>query len=69
MLIKKSISLYGHRTSFSLEKEFEEALKEIAHARNISYQKLIESIDEEKKEGNLSSAIRVYILNYYRFGS
>lgn len=73
---KKSFDLLGHYTSVSLEPEFWEALQDIAKTQGCSLRKLVLQIDEERlkapfKEGeasykNLSSSIRVYILNYYR---
>lgn len=62
---KRSVLISGHPTSVSLEEEFWEALKEVARRRNLSVNALIEAIDAERS-GNLSSAIRVHILNAYR---
>lgn len=55
-----------HSTSISLEEEFLSELKEIANSQNISLNQLITQIDAERKHENLSSAIRVYILNYLK---
>ena len=55
-----------HSTSISLEDEFLSELKEIANLQNISLNQLITQIDAERKHENLSSAIRVYILNYLK---
>lgn len=64
---KISVSLTGHQTSISLEDEFITALREIAKARKTSVAALIAEIDDTRKLGdNLSSAIRVWILNYFR---
>lgn len=61
---KHSISIRGHRTSYSLEEEFYSELKEIAQVRNIPLAKLITELDENRPpERNLSSAIRVFVLN------
>lgn len=61
---KQSVIIAGrHSTSISLEEEFWQQLKEIAAARQISLNQLVTEIDREKKLDNLSSAIRVYILN------
>lgn len=65
---KRSVLISGHPTSVSLEEEFWDALKEVARRRNLSVNALIESIDAERS-GNLSSAIRVHILNAYRTGA
>ena len=51
----------GHRTSVSLERAFWEALSDLARARRISINRLIGEIDRDRR-GNLSSAIRVYVL-------
>ena len=58
---KRSVLVAGHRTSVSLEPEFWEALKQIAASRGQSLNQVIAAIDEERT-GNLSSAIRVFIL-------
>jgi predicted DNA-binding ribbon-helix-helix protein len=59
---KRSVLITGHRTSVSLEQPFWHALKEIADRRRVSINKLVEEIDSQRK-GNLSSAIRVYVLD------
>ncbi len=62
---KISISLSGHQTSISLESEFFEMLKKIAIAKNTSVAALIDHIDQNHEPNtNLSSAIRVWILQY-----
>ncbi len=64
---KISVSLSGHQTSVSLEDEFIIALREIATRRRVPIATMIAEIDATRKLGdNLSSAIRVWILNYYR---
>lgn len=60
-LRKHSVTVAGHRTSISLEEAFWSALKEIAAAQGTSAHALIEEIDRSR-QGNLSSAIRVYVL-------
>jgi predicted DNA-binding ribbon-helix-helix protein len=63
---KISVSLSGHQTSISLEPEFISALQEIAKIRSMPIAQLIGEIDANRKIGiNLSSAIRVWILNYF----
>ena len=59
---KRSITLKGHRTSISLEPQFWAALEHIAAARKTSLQKLVEAIDVNRQNTNLSSALRVYVL-------
>lgn len=64
---KISVSLSGHQTSISLEPEFISALQEIANARKTSVAKIIGEIDSARGMNmNLSSAIRVWILKYFR---
>jgi predicted DNA-binding ribbon-helix-helix protein len=65
-IVKRSVSIAGHRTSISLEEPFWEALREIAERESISVQALIGRIDAERGEQNLSSAIRVFVLRSLR---
>jgi predicted DNA-binding ribbon-helix-helix protein len=69
-VIKRSIVIAGHKTSVSIEDAFWVALKEIAQARRQSVAELIGSIDGARQtrhsSGNLSSAIRVFVLEHYR---
>lgn len=58
---KRSVVLAGHRTSVSLENAFWDALKTIAGSRNATVNQLVTEIDKQRN-GNLSSAIRVYVL-------
>lgn len=61
--LKRSISIAGHHTSISLEPEFWQALNEAAAADRKSVAHLVAGIDAARGERNLSSAIRVWILN------
>lgn len=66
MIKKRSVTLQGHPTSITLEDEFWDLLKSKADDMDMSLAALIDQIDRkrlEKKEGGLSSAIRLYILN------
>ena len=63
---KRSISVVGHHTSVSLEDEFWKSLREIAEKRQLQVGQLIAEIDEGRDLANLSSAIRLFILRYYR---
>jgi predicted DNA-binding ribbon-helix-helix protein len=63
---KRSFTIAGHRTSISLEQPFWEALREIAGHRNLSLAQLVAAIDTARGRTNLSSAVRVHILEYYR---
>ena len=62
---KRSVTVAGHRTSITLEGAFWISLKEIADARGQSVNALIAEIDKQQPE-NLSSALRVFILGYYK---
>ena len=63
MIRKRSISLHGHRTSFSIEDAFLDELKVIAEKRGISFAALVAEIDEARAmNSNLSSALRLYVL-------
>ena len=68
-VVKRSVSIAGHRTSVSLEAPFWDALKEIAGTRGTSMQQLIGAIDAGRGEQNLSSAIRVFVLAAARRGT
>jgi predicted DNA-binding ribbon-helix-helix protein len=62
---KRSVKLDGQPTSVSLEDAFWHALKEVAAKQNIAVQDLVLKIGKGRTHGNLSSAIRVYLLGYY----
>jgi len=62
---KRSVKINGQPTSVSLEDPFWQALKEIAAKQNIAVQDLVLKIDKGRTHGNLSSAIRVYVLGNY----
>jgi predicted DNA-binding ribbon-helix-helix protein len=66
LVVKQSVRIHGHNSSVSLEGAFWNALKEIAVAQNISTNALVSKIDTERKSANLSSVIRVYIIEHYR---
>ncbi len=67
-LRKRSVVIAGHTTSVSLEQEFWDVLRELAESRGRSINQLVTEIDRERT-GNLSSAIRVFVLNTLRHGS
>ncbi|MBW9062465.1 ribbon-helix-helix domain-containing protein [Rhizobium herbae] len=70
MIRKHSATLHGHRTSFSLEEPFWLELKAIADMRQIALAQLIAEIDDARlAESNLSSALRVYVLNWVKTGA
>lgn len=59
---KRSVTIHGHATSLTLEDEFWTELVAIANKNDQSIASLIQSIDDESVNGNLSSAVRIYIL-------
>ena len=61
-LSKHSMVIAGHRTSISLERAFWEGLQKIAHEREMSIAALVASVDAERGDANLSSALRVFLL-------
>jgi predicted DNA-binding ribbon-helix-helix protein len=65
-VIKRSIVIAGHKTSVSLEDAFWKGLKEIADDRDVTLSELVSSIDTDRQHGNLSSAIRLFVLDHYR---
>jgi predicted DNA-binding ribbon-helix-helix protein len=68
-VVKRSIVLAGHKTSVSLEDAFWQGVKEIAAKRRTTLSDLVASIDSERKHGNLSSALRLFVLDHYRSAS
>jgi predicted DNA-binding ribbon-helix-helix protein len=65
-VVKRSIVIAGHKTSVSLEDAFWKCLKEIAGERQMTLSDLVASIDTGRQHGNLSSAIRLFVLDHYR---
>jgi predicted DNA-binding ribbon-helix-helix protein len=65
-VIKRSIVIAGHKTSVSLEDAFWGALKEIAISHDKTLSDLVAEIDTGRPHGNLSSAIRLFVLDHYR---
>ena len=65
-VVKRSIVIAGHKTSVSLEDAFWKGLKEIAGMRNVTLSDLVATIDGGRRQGNLSSAIRLFVLDFYR---
>ena len=65
-VIKRSIVIAGHKTSVSLEDAFWKGLKEIAVGRDKTLSDLVAEIDTGRAHGNLSSAIRLFVLDHYR---
>ena len=65
-VVKRSIVIATHKTSVSLEDEFRTGLKEIAKFRGLSVTNMVCEIDKLRDHGNLSSAIRLFVLGYYQ---
>ena len=65
-VVKRSIVIANHKTSVSLEDAFWNGLKDIASDRDVTLSDLISGIDTERHHGNLSSAIRLFVLDHYR---
>jgi predicted DNA-binding ribbon-helix-helix protein len=66
---KRSVTIRGHRTSFSLEQPFYDDLIVIAAERSLSLAALVAEIDETRtRDANLSSALRLYVLAWAKRG-
>jgi predicted DNA-binding ribbon-helix-helix protein len=65
-IVKRSVVLNGHKTSVSLENEFWEGLRDIGDAKNAKLSELVRQVDQDRSNGNLSSAIRVFVLSHFR---
>ena len=65
-IVKRSIVIGGHKTSVSLEDAFWSDLKNIARTKQETLTKLVETIDETRDQNNLSSAIRLYVLDHFQ---
>jgi predicted DNA-binding ribbon-helix-helix protein len=65
-VLKRTIILNGRKTSISLEEAFWTSLKEIAATKNLRASILVEAISGKSETSNLSSAIRLYVLDFYQ---
>lgn len=63
-IVKRSVSLSGHKTSISLEDAFWNYLREIADSRGVSVSVLVSEIQAQDRQTNLSSAIRLFVLEH-----
>ena len=67
LVAKRSVTIRGHRTSFSLEQAFLDELQAIAATRSLTLAALIAEIDENRpRSANLSSALRLYVLEWVK---
>jgi predicted DNA-binding ribbon-helix-helix protein len=68
-VVKRSVTIRGHRTSFSLEQPFFDDLAAIARRRGVALAALIAEIDDTRpRDTNLSSAIRLFVLEWAKSG-
>ncbi len=65
-IVKRSIVIGGHKTSVSLEDAFWRGLKEIAHGQHVTMSNMVANIDKSRQQSNLSSAIRLFVLDRLR---
>ena len=65
-VVKRSIVIGGHKTSVSLEEAFWTGMKEISEERSMTLSELVDEIDRKRQQGNLSSAIRLFVLDHFR---
>jgi len=65
-IIKRSIVIDGHTTSVSLEDAFWNGLKDIAQTERVTLSKMVAEIDKKRQLGNLSSALRLFVLDRVR---
>jgi predicted DNA-binding ribbon-helix-helix protein len=65
-VLKRSVVIAGHKTSISVEDEFWDSLKEIAAERSMTLAAMIGAIDGGRKHANVSSAVRLFVLGFYR---
>jgi predicted DNA-binding ribbon-helix-helix protein len=65
-VVKRSIVVAGHKTSVSLEDEFWNGLKDIGKGHKMTLSGLVANIDKQRRYGNLSSAIRLFVLDHFR---
>lgn len=65
-IVKRSVVIHGHKTSVSLEQPFWNIVREIAQAEQTTVSALLRRIDEARQHANMSSAVRVYVLEHVR---
>lgn len=65
-IIKRSVVIRGHKTSVSLEQPFWDAFRDIAESGRVSTAALLRQVDADRSQANMSSAIRVFVLQHMR---
>jgi predicted DNA-binding ribbon-helix-helix protein len=65
-VVKRSIVIAGHKTSVSLEEAFWTSMKDISAYRKMTLSDLVSEINSVREQGNLSSAIRLYVLDHFK---
>ena len=66
-IVKRSVVIRGHKTSVSLEEPFWSGLRDFAYLENVAVAALLQTIDDARAaNGNLSSAVRIFLLGHYR---
>ena len=65
-VMKRSVVVAGHKTSVSLEEAFWNGMKEISGERSMTLSDLVGEIDTKRQQGNLSSAIRLFVFEYFK---
>jgi len=65
-VVKRSIVIGGHKTSVSLEDAFWAGLKGVANEHRVTLTELVSKIDSMREQGNLSSALRLFVLHHFR---
>ena len=68
-VVKRSIVVGGHKTSVSLEEPFWTSMKEISQQLRVTLSELVSEIDTNRQQSNLSSAIRLFVLDHFRSGA
>ncbi len=66
LIVKRSVIIGGHKTSVSLEDAFWTGLKDIASTRQLTLPELVSTIDSRREHSNLSSTLRLFVLDHYR---
>ncbi len=65
-VVKRSVVIKNRKTSVSLEDAFWKGIKSISAARSITVSELVDEVNGERRHGNLSSALRLFVLQHYR---